>query len=97
VKLRGPREPAAKLYVVGYCPAAALKSGPLGMQIAVDGEKLHRVSVLKPDDNFSFTFDLPAKLAWRPSVEVTVDLDRAFLVPPDTRPLGLAFISFEIR
>lgn len=56
VKLRGPRGPADKLYVVGFCPAVALKSGPLGMRVSVDGETLPRVWVLKPDVVFLFHF-----------------------------------------
>ena len=97
VKLRGPRTPADKLYVVGFGPAVALQSGPIGMQVSVDGEKLPRVSVVKPDVIFTFSFDLPAKLTGRPVVEVAVDLDRAFLLPGGTKPLGLPLISFEIR
>ena len=97
VKLRGPRGPTDKLYLVGFGPAVALKSGPIGMQVSVDGEKLNRVSVVKPDVIFTFSFDLPAKLTGRPLVEVAVDLDRTFLAPPGTKPLGLPLISFEIR
>jgi hypothetical protein len=97
VKLRGPRGPADKLYLVGFGAAVALKSGPIGMQVSVDGEKLSRVSVIKPDVIFTFSFDLPAKLTGRSVVEVAVDLDRTFLVPPGNKPLGLPLISFEIR
>ena len=97
VTLRGPRTPAEKLYITGACPAAALKSGPLKMQVSVDGEKLVPVWIRQPEEQFSFTFELPRQLVGRSSVEVSVELDRTFFVPPDSRELGLAFRFFEIR
>jgi hypothetical protein len=91
VTLRGPGE---ELAVKGYCPAAALKAGPLRMQIVVDGEKLAPVSIVKPDAPFSFVFKLPLH---RGKVEISVELDRSFKIASDPRELGLVFGSFEIR
>ena len=97
VTLRGPSGPREQLYVKGFCPSAALKPGPLKMQIAVDGEKLPPVSIGKPDAQFSFVFKLPPHFAGRSTVEISVELDRSFHVATDPRELGIVFGSFEIR
>jgi hypothetical protein len=97
VKLHGPRGPAEQLYLTGYCPAAALKSGPLGMQVSVDDERLAAVWIRKPDAQFTFSFTLPPRLAGRPVVEVAVELERTFVAAPDPRELGVTFGVFEIR
>lgn len=96
VTLRGPRSPAEKLYISGFCPEACLKTGPIDMNVRAAGEKLNPVRVSKPGQ-FSFTFNLPASLTGRPSMEIALDLNRTFTAPPDPRELGLAFGTFEIR
>ncbi len=97
VLLHGPLNAAAKLYLTGFCPAAALKSGPLKMQVSVDGVPLGGVWIRQPEAQFFFTFDLPPQLTGRSAVEVAVELDRTFFLPPDNRELGIAFGVFEIR
>jgi len=94
VTLRGAGE---QLTVKGFCPAAALKVGPLKMLIALDGEKLPAVSILKPDAPFSFVFKLPAQSVGRSKVEIAVELNRTFKIATDPRELGVVFGSFEIR
>lgn len=97
VTLHGPRAPTEKLYITGACPAAALKSGPLKMQVGIDGEPLAPVWIRQPEDRFSYTFELPRRLSGRSTVEVTVELNHTFVAPSDSRELGLAFSVFEIR
>jgi hypothetical protein len=97
VTLHGPLTPAAKLYLTGRCPAAIVKSGPLRMNVSVDGVKLAPATLSQPDAAFSLVFDLPPQLAGRGIVEIAVELDRVFIPPADPRPLGLAFGTFEIR
>jgi hypothetical protein len=97
VTLRGPRATSEKLYIGGACPAAALKSGPLKVQVSVDGEKLAPLWIRQPEEQFSLTLELPHQVVGRSSIEIVVELDRTFFVPPDSRELGLAFRYFEIR
>src|SRR5205807_6634011 len=61
VILRGPGEPGEKLYLKGYCPAAALQADALAVEVSVDGEKLPAEWVRKRDAEFSFSFPLPAE------------------------------------
>jgi len=84
-----------KLIVKGFCPAAALKNGPITVQVTADGKKLQSAIVNKPESDFELSFDLPAASGARRVIEV--ELDRTFHVPGDGRELGLPFTSFEIR
>ena len=84
-----------RLLLKGFCPAAAVKDGPVTIVASVNGEKLKNAVVDKPDAEFELSFDLPADLAGRVLVEL--ELDRTFHVPGDPRELGLAFLSIEVR
>ncbi|HLJ44622.1 MAG TPA: hypothetical protein VKU01_01355 [Bryobacteraceae bacterium] len=97
VLLSGPRNPNQKLYITGFCPAVALKSGPVGLRISVEGQKYNPVSVTQPDAEFTFQFDLPARLVGNPKIEVAVEADRILRVSGDPRQLGMPFTRFEIR
>jgi hypothetical protein len=97
VMLRRPRELGEKLYLKGYCPAAALRTGPLAVEVRVDGEKLPLVSVQKPNAEFSFSLPLPAEAKGKAKIVVEVEVGRTFHAPGDNRELGLVFSSMEIR
>jgi hypothetical protein len=57
------------------------------------GETLLRI----PDAKFETEFPLPPGLHGKPSVNVSVEVERTFKAPPDVRELGVVFGSFEIR
>jgi hypothetical protein len=97
VVLRGPGGSGEKLYIQGRCPAVVLLSGPLFVEVRIDGERLPRMSVTHPDRDFAFEFALPAKTIGKDAITVEVELSRTIRVPPDTRDLGLIITSFEIR
>ena len=97
VKLHGPQSPGAKLYLTGFCPAAAVSSGKIQLDVTVDGVHLSPATLTQPDARFSLSFDLPPQLSGRSSVEVAIDLDHVFVPSTDRRPLGLIFGTFEIR
>lgn len=97
VRLAGPRTAAGKLQVSGWCPAAQVASGPLKVRFSVDGERLPEVTLLKGDAVFNLVLPLPPGSLGKPSLEITVEVDRTFSPPPDERQLGLVFGIFEIR
>jgi len=97
VVLPGPRGPGEKLYLKGYCPAAALQSGALGVEVTVDGEKLPVVSVRNPDAEFSFSFTMPADATGKAKIAIELEVSRTFHAPGDPRELGLVVASMEIR
>jgi hypothetical protein len=97
VSLRGPRTDAERLYVSGSCPAQLVRAGPLKLSLSVDGVPVGSSLLTKPDSAFELSFPLPAQAAGKPSVEVTVEVSRAFSFAGDNRELGLAFGVFAIR
>jgi len=97
VKLGGPNEPGRKLYVSGYCPARQVASGPLTLTVAVNNHTFPHVFVERGDTTFAFTFPLPDELAGIPVIEVTLEVDRTFVVPGDGRSLGLVFGEVAVR
>jgi hypothetical protein len=97
VNLAGPAHAAERLYLTGYAPAAVVKDGPVSLQVSIDGIVLSTVLVRDADADFAFNFEVPARFVGMSKVEVTVEVDRTFTLPPNPRVLGLAFVSFEIR
>jgi len=97
VTLHGPLTPVDKLYLTGFCPAAVVQSGPLRMDVSVDGQKLTPASLREPNSRFSLAFDLPSTLAGRKVVEVAVEVDHTLAASADGRKLGIIFGTFEIR
>lgn len=84
------------LVVKGFCPAAAVKDGPVTLQVILNGEMLQTAVVRKPESAFEFSFELPPGPAEK-RLLIELELDRTFHAPPDPRELGLAFTSFEIK
>jgi hypothetical protein len=97
VRLRGPGSAENKLYVTGYLPEQALKSGPVRLTIRVEDEKPFSEKIDASNARFSFAVDLPVALIGRPSIDVVVELNRTFRPAGDSRELGAVFGSFEIR
>ncbi|MDQ6675833.1 MAG: hypothetical protein M3Z09_00890 [Acidobacteriota bacterium] len=97
LRMGGPSAANATLTLNGYCPPEQTQSGPLTIFVSVDGEKISEAKLSRPETSFSRTFVLPAAVAGRDSVEVTVAVDRTLQKPAGSRPLGLAFGVFEIR
>ena len=95
VLLAGPVTKGQKLHVSGYCPAAQVARGPLGMQVSVDGVPLPAVRIVKGDAPFSFEF--PLKENSREQIKVDIEVEHTFRASPDVRDLGLVFGVVEIR
>lgn len=85
-----------RIYVRGFAPAAALKSGPVRVTVSAALEKLGSAAVARPESPFELAFDLPAKLGGT-KIEIAIELDRTFTAPPDPRELGLPITSIEIK
>jgi len=97
VRLGGPAKPGQKLYLSGYCPAGLLEHGPVRLTVAVDGEPLPPVLLRDPDQRFEMVLPLPDKLVGHPAMAVSLELDRTFTPPGETRRLGLVFGTFRVR
>jgi hypothetical protein len=69
----------------------------LKISLSVDGLEVGSSQLTKPDSAFELSFPLPAQAIGKPTVEVSVEVSRAFSLPGDQRSLGLAFGVFAIR
>ncbi len=96
LRLGGPMGLDEALYIEGWCPAEQLADGPLKLHVAADGLPLPDAT-LRESGKFRVRLKLPPELVGRPSVELTVAVDRTFRATGDKRDLGLIFGVFEIR
>ena len=85
VTLAAPSAANERLYVTGFAPASALKSGPVTASISIYGTALPPVRITKADAGFTFDFAMPQRLIGVPKLEISIELDRTFKLPPDDR------------
>jgi hypothetical protein len=97
VWLGGPRNPAEKLHIAGFCPASQLVNGPLALHVSIDGVSQVPVTIDRAGEEFHAEFPLPQSLAGKEKIEVVLKTSRAVITPGDGRPLGLAFGSLSVR
>lgn len=94
--IHGPSTPEGELVIRGMCPEQHMAKGPLHLAVSVDGERLAPLTVSRENLTFEFRQKLPSRLAGKPSVTVTVDVDRVLQIPGDRRELGVAMASAEV-
>ncbi|MEO7649073.1 MAG: hypothetical protein ABIZ80_01275, partial [Bryobacteraceae bacterium] len=88
---------AAKLELNVYCVPEQVRSGPLRLTVTADGARLAPAEIAKCGQMLQRTFNLPASLAGKETIEVVVEVDRTFRPADETRDLGLVFGSFEVK
>jgi len=97
VKLAAPASASEKLFVTGYAPAAALRSGPVTLTFSAGGRKIGSSVIKDPDTPFSLELPLPESLVGQPEIELKIEASKTFRPPGDGRELGMAFQTFAIR
>jgi len=95
VRLGGPAA-GQKLYIAGFCPDGQLKAGPLTLTVSVEGQALPP-AVIDTAGAFERSFPLPQAVTGTEDIAIALEVDRTFIAPPETRPLGLVFGTFAIR
>jgi len=82
-----------RLYLHGYCPEGQLSAGPLPVRVTINGvpsdARIHSAG------SFDLSFVLPN--ANETELWVVIEVGRTFRAGSDTRDLGLAFGTFEVR
>ena len=87
-----------RVHVHGFCAPAQLASGPLHLSVETETVvEPARFTIDSCAGSFDFAAPLPPSLRGRPRFTVTLSVDRAAVVPPDTRELGLAIETLEVR
>ncbi len=97
LRMGGPRAPAERLYISGWCSSEALKQGPLGFRVEVDRKPLKPAAIPPGVNMFHLDFDLPPEALGKPEIHVAVEVDRTFGRARNGREMGVAFGVFEIR
>jgi hypothetical protein len=92
LRMGAPKEPGRMLHLIGYCPEGL---GAARASVSIDGMALQPVEV-RPG-KFDLAFRLPDAVTNQREMHVSLDLDKAFRPPGETRDLGLSFGVFEIR
>jgi hypothetical protein len=96
VRMSAPQDASQRLYLTGFAPGPVLKSGPVTMTVLVDGSEVGKSVIRAPNAQFAFDFALP-DLTDKPSIEITIELDKVLRAPSDNRELGMVFGTFSIR
>lgn len=97
VILAGPVSQDQQLHLAGYCPGAQVAAGPLVATVSVEGQKIGELRLTRGDAAFEAAFRLPSQVVGKPSMEITIQVDRTFRAAGDVRDLGLSFGTFEVR
>jgi hypothetical protein len=85
------------LHVRGFCAPAQLAAGPLHLAVRPESAPAAvNFTIESCSGSFDFVAPLPAELSGRPRFGLTLEVDRAAAVPPDTRELGLAIETLEV-
>ena len=97
VRLGGPVRPGQRLVLRGYCPAGLLAQGPARLAVYAGGQPLGAAELRQPEAHFEAAFPLPDTLVGSPLMTITLELDRTFTPPAETRRLGLVFGTFRVQ
>jgi hypothetical protein len=97
LRIAGPRKAGEKLWLRAGCTEEQTASGPLTLEIKADGLVLPQARVTRGNESFELSFPLPAQLAGRDAMEVSLAVPRTVRPAGDERELGLVFGVAEVR
>ncbi|MBC7928689.1 MAG: hypothetical protein H7039_23850 [Bryobacteraceae bacterium] len=94
--IRGHQTAKGQLVIAGSCPPQHMAKGPLQLTVSVDNQKLPVSKITSGSLSFEFRYPMPASALGRPSVLVSLEVDRTLEIPGDKRLLGLIIASAEV-
>jgi hypothetical protein len=95
VRMAAPRAAGESLHVIGSIPASFLAGAPIVFSATADEQALGSIPLSK--EAIDVSFPLPAALAGKRAMAVTLEVDRTHRAPNDDRDLGVAIGVIEIR
>lgn len=93
---RGDSTPG-RVILSGYCTRVQTASGPLGVRLSANGISLGRRELRVKDESFELDFPLPASLQRANILDIAIDVERATLIPGESRKLGLAVTAVRLK
>jgi hypothetical protein len=97
VRLAAPRSTQPELYITGYTPEAVVAKEPQEVVFRADGRKVGSLELKTAGEHFEHAFPLPADLAGKADVEISIEVAHTVGAPGETRTFGLVFGTFTIR
>lgn len=97
VTLAAPTRKGQELMMEGHCPEGLLATGPVRLEVLVDGIHLGNVEISNGKNDFHAAFPLSFDGDLKPSITATVKANRTFRPPPEGRELSVSFGTFLIR
>ncbi len=97
VYMGGPRARSEQIALTGYCPKEQLRSGPIHLQVTVDGHPVDLIRFSDPETPFHRILTLPPQVLGKERIEISLEVNRTFQPQGDGRSLGLAFGIIEIH
>jgi hypothetical protein len=95
VELRGPRAHGT-LTITGVVTPLHTGTAPYPVTALVNGRPVGIRDIPTGGSRFSLTYDLPDDVVAKPSIAVTIEVNRTVNAPPDLRQLGLLMGTFEV-
>ncbi len=95
--LAAPQAAGLNLHIEGYFPPEQLRQGAVSVTASADGLPLGTRNLEAGQDTFDLSFPLPGALVGKPEMAVEISVSRTFRVAGDSRDLGLAVRSVEVR
>ena len=94
VRLAGPRSPGERLHIHAVHPEHP-NAGTIELAVAVNGIPVGRARI-RDNRSGRHLFALPAGVVGVEEMTVTLEVNKTYKIPPDTRELGLAFGVVEL-
>jgi hypothetical protein len=95
--IAGPSELNRKLYIMGYCDAVLLTSGPVTATFRADGIKIGSTMLADANKVFHLAYLMPESSVGKAKVAISIDVSRTVRPTGATRDLGLVFGNFTIK
>lgn len=97
VRIGGTSSRNPKLELTGFCSAAVVAKGPVRLTVGVDGQQIGTTMLKQPNQEFDLTYPLPANLAGKSSLTISLEVNRTVHIGQDKRDLGLIFGTFTMK
>ena len=97
VRVAAPVSAAQKLHIKGFCAPVQVAEKPLTLDVNINGTTAGRDVIRSCGAVFDLAFDVPRSAVGQSDMLVKLSVDRAVAYGNDSRKLGLAIQTVEVR
>jgi hypothetical protein len=95
--IAGPSELNRKLYIMGYCDAVLLVSGPVSATFYADGVPIGSATLADANKVFHLVYPMPESSVGKVKVAISIEVSHTVRPAGARRDLGLVFGTFTIK